>query len=75
MTVQGKAPLRCCGMSLEFSHNKKSSTACLAPPCPLPPYIDEICRYHYLNHFAIFGGGYRGGAMSIMSKLIAKYGN
>ncbi|OAA46219.1 phosphotransferase enzyme family protein [Metarhizium rileyi] len=30
--------------------------------------------YHHLNHFAIFGGGYRGGAMSIMRKLIAKYG-
>lgn len=30
--------------------------------------------YHHLNHFAIFGGGYRGGAMSIMKKLISKYG-
>ncbi|CAM1509302.1 Fc.00g030410.m01.CDS01 [Cosmosporella sp. VM-42] len=30
--------------------------------------------YHHLNHFAIFGGGYRGGAISIMRKLIAKYG-
>ncbi|KAF4462030.1 serine threonine kinase [Fusarium albosuccineum] len=29
--------------------------------------------YHHLNHFAIFGGGYRGGAMSIMKRLIAKY--
>jgi len=31
--------------------------------------------YHHLNHFAIFGGGYRGGAMAIMRKLIAKYGS
>lgn len=31
-------------------------------------------RYHHLNHFAMFGGGYRGGAMSIMRKLISKYG-
>ena len=31
-------------------------------------------RYHHLNHYAIFGGGYKGGAMSIMKKLIAKYG-
>ncbi|KID88800.1 phosphotransferase enzyme family protein [Metarhizium guizhouense ARSEF 977] len=31
--------------------------------------------YHHLNHFAIFGGGYRGGAMSLMRKLIAKYGS
>ncbi|KAK7921045.1 fructosamine-3-kinase [Apiospora marii] len=30
--------------------------------------------YHHLNHWAMFGGGYRGGALSIMKKLIAKYG-
>ncbi|KAH8892485.1 Ketosamine-3-kinase [Thozetella sp. PMI_491] len=30
--------------------------------------------YHHLNHFALFGGGYRSGAMSIMKKLISKYG-
>ncbi|KAL2759716.1 hypothetical protein ACRALDRAFT_1067546 [Sodiomyces alcalophilus JCM 7366] len=30
--------------------------------------------YHHLNHYALFGGGYRGGAMSIMANLIAKYG-
>ncbi|KAF7544372.1 hypothetical protein G7046_g9800 [Stylonectria norvegica] len=30
--------------------------------------------YHHLNHYAIFGGSYRGGAMAIMRKLIAKYG-
>ncbi|OAA67712.1 phosphotransferase enzyme family protein [Akanthomyces lecanii RCEF 1005] len=29
--------------------------------------------YHHLNHFAMFGGGYRGGAMSIMKRLISKY--
>ncbi|KAK1774822.1 Fructosamine/Ketosamine-3-kinase [Copromyces sp. CBS 386.78] len=29
--------------------------------------------YHHLNHYALFGGGYRGGAMSIMKKLITKY--
>ncbi|PHH83394.1 hypothetical protein CDD82_1623 [Ophiocordyceps australis] len=31
--------------------------------------------YHHLNHLALFGGGYRGGAMSIMKKLTAKYGS
>ncbi|PKS06990.1 hypothetical protein jhhlp_005587 [Lomentospora prolificans] len=31
--------------------------------------------YHHLNHTALFGGGYRGSAMSIMKKLISKYGN
>jgi hypothetical protein len=32
-------------------------------------------RYHHLNHYAIFGTGYRGGAMSIMKKLVSKYGS
>lgn len=31
--------------------------------------------YHHLNHYAMFGGGYRQGAMSIMKRLIAKYGS
>ncbi|KAH0431283.1 fructosamine kinase [Colletotrichum camelliae] len=30
--------------------------------------------YHHLNHYAMFGGGYRSGAMGIMKKLISKYG-
>ncbi|KAK3944462.1 fructosamine kinase [Diplogelasinospora grovesii] len=30
--------------------------------------------YHHLNHFAMFGGGYKSGAMSIIKKLISKYG-
>ncbi|KAI1655787.1 fructosamine-3-kinase [Daldinia decipiens] len=30
--------------------------------------------YHHLNHWALFGGGYRSGAMSIMKKLNTKYG-
>ncbi|RAL61744.1 hypothetical protein DID88_002810 [Monilinia fructigena] len=30
--------------------------------------------YHHLNHYAMFGGGYKGGAMSIMRKLLKKYG-
>lgn len=35
---------------------------------------DDTGRYHHLNHFAMFGGGYRSGAMSLMKKLTAKYG-
>ncbi|KAK5661046.1 hypothetical protein OQA88_12425 [Cercophora sp. LCS_1] len=31
--------------------------------------------YHHLNHFRLFGGGYRGGAMAIMKRLIGKYGH
>lgn len=29
--------------------------------------------YHHLNHYAMFGGSYRNGAMSIMRRLISKY--
>ncbi|KAG9230565.1 Fructosamine/Ketosamine-3-kinase [Amylocarpus encephaloides] len=31
--------------------------------------------YHHLNHYSIFGRGYRGGAMSTMEGLITKYGD
>jgi fructosamine-3-kinase len=31
--------------------------------------------YHHLNHHALFGGGYRSGALRIMKDLIAKYGS
>ncbi|TLS25970.1 hypothetical protein PpBr36_07453 [Pyricularia pennisetigena] len=44
---------------------------------PAEEFEDRVALYelyHHLNHFAIFGGGYRGGAMSIMKKLISKYG-
>ena len=34
-----------------------------------------ICRYHHLNHHALFGGGgYRSSAMAIMKKLWQRYG-
>jgi len=35
--------------------------------------VDEN-RYHHLNHYSIFGGGYRGGAVRIMKSLCSKYG-
>ncbi|KAJ5427777.1 hypothetical protein N7491_008219 [Penicillium cf. griseofulvum] len=44
---------------------------------PVAEYADRVELYelyHHLNHHAIFGGGYRSGAMSIMQKLIRKYG-
>ncbi|KLU80912.1 hypothetical protein MAPG_00009 [Magnaporthiopsis poae ATCC 64411] len=44
---------------------------------PVEEYDDRIALYglyHHLNHFAIFGGGYRAGAMSIMKRLLSKYG-
>jgi hypothetical protein len=35
---------------------------------------DFVVRYHYLNHYALFGGGYRDGALDVMKKLYRKYG-
>ena len=45
---------------------------------PVAEYEDRVSLYelyHHLNHHAIFGGGYRSGAISIMRKLWSKYGN
>lgn len=44
---------------------------------PRGEYEDRVSLYelyHHLNHHALFGGGYRSGAMSIMSRLVKKYG-
>ena len=45
---------------------------------PAEEYEDRVSLYelyHHLNHWAIFGGGYRSGAMTIMKGLIRKYGD
>ncbi|KAI9924565.1 hypothetical protein ASPWEDRAFT_111941 [Aspergillus wentii DTO 134E9] len=45
---------------------------------PVEEYEDRVRLYelyHHLNHHAIFGAGYRSGSVSIMQKLIKKYGN
>lgn len=44
---------------------------------PVDEYDDRVALYelyHHLNHHALFGGGYRSGAMGIMKRLITKYG-
>jgi len=44
---------------------------------PVEEYEDRIALYelyHHLNHHALFGGGYRSGAVGIMKNLLAKYG-
>lgn len=44
---------------------------------PADEYEDRVKLYelyHHLNHFAMFGGGYRSGAVSIMKSLVQKYG-
>jgi fructosamine-3-kinase len=45
---------------------------------PVDEYEDRVALYelyHHLNHHALFGGGYRSGALRIMKDLIAKYGS
>lgn len=44
---------------------------------PVDEYEDRVKLYelyHHLNHWAMFGGGYKSGAASIMKALIKKYG-
>ena len=44
---------------------------------PVGEYEDRVKLYelyHHLNHWAMFGGGYKGGAASIMRSLVLKYG-
>lgn len=44
---------------------------------PVDEYEDRVKLYelyHHLNHYALFGGGYRSGAVSIMRSLVKKYG-
>jgi len=45
---------------------------------PKEEYEDRVSLYelyHHLNHHALFGGGYKGGAVRIMKGLIGKYGD
>jgi fructosamine-3-kinase len=44
---------------------------------PVAEYDDRVKLYelyHHLNHYALFGGSYRSGAVSMMKELVAKYG-
>ena len=45
---------------------------------PVEEYEDRVKLYelyHHLNHYAMFGGSYRSGAVSIMRDLVTKYGS
>jgi protein-ribulosamine 3-kinase len=45
---------------------------------PVTEYEDRVAlyeSYHHLNHYAIFGGGYKSGAMKILKGLLRKYGD
>jgi protein-ribulosamine 3-kinase len=44
---------------------------------PIDEYEDRVKLYelyHHLNHYAMFGGSYKSGAVSIMNSLVRKYG-
>ncbi|KAF2007566.1 Ketosamine-3-kinase [Amniculicola lignicola CBS 123094] len=59
------------GSFLEEYHQLCPKTA------PTEEYDDRVKLYelyHHLNHYAMFGGGYRSSAVSIMRGLIKKYG-
>ncbi|ERT00148.1 hypothetical protein HMPREF1624_03517 [Sporothrix schenckii ATCC 58251] len=52
-------------------------TALVPKDEPVHEWEDRVALYelyHHLNHFSLFGGSYRGGAMSIVDKLLKKYG-
>ncbi|KAF1964313.1 Ketosamine-3-kinase [Bimuria novae-zelandiae CBS 107.79] len=43
---------------------------------PVDEYEDRVKLYelyHHLNHYALFGGGYRSGAVGIMKSLVREY--
>eukprot|EP01057_Protomagalhaensia_wolfi_P001991 Protomagalhaensia_wolfi_Nauph_80__1990@NODE_2259_length_1147_cov_3_294224_g1764_i0_p1_GENE_NODE_2259_length_1147_cov_3_294224_g1764_i0NODE_2259_length_1147_cov_3_294224_g1764_i0_p1_ORF_typecomplete_len321_score63_15Fructosamin_kin/PF03881_14/6_7e79APH/PF01636_23/2_6e05_NODE_2259_length_1147_cov_3_294224_g1764_i04966 len=43
---------------------------------PIEEYNDRVALYecyHHLNHWAIFGGGYKSSAKQIMNRLLTKY--
>ena len=44
---------------------------------PVEEYEDRVKLYelyHHLNHYALFGGSYKSGAVSMMKDLVRKYG-
>ncbi|EXJ65759.1 uncharacterized protein A1O5_11000 [Cladophialophora psammophila CBS 110553] len=44
---------------------------------PASEYEDRVSlyeSYHHLNHYAIFGGSYKSGALGILKKLVRKHG-
>ena len=43
-------------------------------PCTLMlKTLSFVGRYHHLNHYSLFGGSYKSGAVSIMNRLLKKY--
>lgn len=41
--------------------------------CVLPE-ANPVISYQWLNHYALFSGGYREDALECMEKLVEKYG-
>ena len=37
-------------------------------------WLISLFRYQWLNHYALFSGGYREDALECMEKLVQKYG-
>ena len=43
-------------------------------PCKRWEHLTVANRYQWLNHYALFSGGYREDALECMEKLVEKYG-
>ena len=44
---------------------------------PVEQYADRVKlyeAYHHLNHYSMFGGGYKAGAVQMLNSLVKKYG-
>ncbi|KAA8894496.1 Fructosamine/Ketosamine-3-kinase [Sphaerosporella brunnea] len=62
------------GFRGEFWEEYHRSVPKAQPESEFEDRVQLYALYHQLNHLALFGGGFRSGAVSIMQKLIRKYG-
>lgn len=79
----------CCYAHFEFDHGIMNMFGGFGPDfwrkyweiCPktkpIEEYEDRVKlyeAYHHLNHYAMFGGGYKSGAINLLQPLLKKYG-
>nr|POE90074.1 ketosamine-3-kinase [Quercus suber] len=62
------------GFGRVFAQEYHSLVPKTEPVAEFEDRVELYQLYHALNHFALFGGGYRRNAVAIMKRLIAKYG-
>ncbi|KAH0550903.1 hypothetical protein GP486_007733 [Trichoglossum hirsutum] len=62
------------GFSAEFYREYHRLVPKTEPESEYDDRVELYELYHHLNHYALFGGGYMHGAVSIMKRLHRKYG-